>query len=158
VLHRDQTNVVALANLATIQMENNRLEAAETNILQALLLAPDDAYSLSILGYLRYRQRQFDAALDALGRAAKFDPQNPQVQNYLGITLAEKGLRGPAETAFRKAIQIEPNYGDAHVNLALIYVGQQPPATELARWHYQRALSAGHTHEPYLEKALQIKN
>jgi hypothetical protein len=157
VLRKDQDNVVALANLATIQMENNHLQAAETNILQALARASDDAYSLSILGYLRYRQHQYDAALDALGRAAKLDPQNAQVQNYLGITLAEKGLRGPAETAFRKAIQIEPNYSDAHVNLALIYVAQQPPAFELARWHYQRALTAGHAREPYLEKTLEVK-
>ena len=156
VLRQDQTNVVALANLATIQLENNQLGAAQTNILQALRLAPKDAYGLSILGYLRYRQRQYDAALDALGQAAKLDPHNAQVQNYLGITLAEKGLRGPAEAAFRKAVELEPNYGDAHVNLAVIYLSQQPPAVELARWHYQRALSAGHAHEPYLDRQLEV--
>jgi Flp pilus assembly protein TadD len=157
VLQQGQTNVFTLANLATVQLEDNRLDAAETNLVQALALAPNDAYSLSILGYLRYRQQRYNEALDALSRAAKLDPQNAQVQNYLGIVLAEKGLRGPAETAFRKAIQLDPTYADAHNNLAVIYISQQPPAVELARWHYQRALAAGRPHDPYLEKKLEIK-
>ncbi len=118
------------------------------NIRQALTLAPNDAYSLSLLGNLKYRQQKYDEALDALGRAAKLDPENAQIQNYLGTTLAEKGLRGPAETAFRKAIEFDPKYGDAHVNLAVIYISQQPPLEELARWHYQKALAAGHAPDP----------
>ena len=53
--------------------------------------------------------------------------------DFLGITLSQKGLRGPAETALRKAIQIDPNYGNAHNNLAIVYISEQPPLVELAR-------------------------
>jgi tetratricopeptide (TPR) repeat protein len=157
VLHQDDKNVYTLANLSTIQLELGRLDEAEKHINQAVALAPNDAYSLSILGYLRYKQKKYDEALDALSRAAKIEPENAEIQNYLGLTLSQKGLRGPAETALRKAIQIDPSFGSAHNNLAVIYLSQQPPSVELARWHYQKALSSGHPRNPELEKMLDAR-
>ena len=157
VLRQDQKDVPTLANVAAIELELNHLAAAETNIQQAVALAPDDAYSLSVLGRLRFRQARDDEALDALSRAAKLEPENAEIQNFLGMTLCVKGLRGPAETALRKAIQLQPVYGDAHNNLAVIYIAQQPPLVELARWHYQKALAAGNPRNPALEKMLDAK-
>jgi tetratricopeptide (TPR) repeat protein len=155
VLRQDEKNVPTLANLAAIQLERDEMSEAEKNIKQAVALAPDDSYSLSILGYLKFRQEKYDDALDALSRAAKLDPQNAQVQNYLGITLSHKGMRGPAETALRKSIQLEPGYGSAHHNLAIIYLTQSPPLVELGRWHYQKALASGHPRNPEVEKMLE---
>lgn len=154
VLRHDEKNGPVLANLAAIQLEMNRLDEAEKHIKQALVADPDDAYSLSILGYLKFRQEKYDEALDVLSRAAKLNPQNADIQNYLGITLGQKGMRGAAETALRKAIQLEPNHASAHHNLAVIYLTQKPPLVELAKWHYQKALAAGHPHNSELEKLL----
>jgi len=106
---------------------------------------------------LRFKQQRYDEALDVLSRAGKADPENAEIQNYLGLALSEKGMRGPAEAALRKAIQIEPSYGSAHNNLAVIYLAQQPPSVELARWHYQKALAAGHPRNPELERMLEAK-
>jgi Flp pilus assembly protein TadD len=155
ILRRDESNVYTLANLAAIQLEMGRLDEAETNVKKALSTSPSDAYSLSILGYLKFRQEKFDEAIDALSRAAQFEPDNAEIQNYLGVSLGHKGLRVPAETALRKAIQLQPNYGNAHNNLAVIYATQQPPMKELARWHYQKARSAGHARNDELEKLLE---
>ena len=155
VLAQDDKNATVLANLATIQLELHHLDDAEKHILQAVALAPDDAYTLSILGYCRFLQDKYDDALDALSRAAALDPQNAQVLNYLGITLSQKGFRVPAENALRKAVQLEPNYGSAHHNLAVVYLTQRPPAIEMARLHYQKALASGHPHNPNLEKMLE---
>ena len=157
VLQQDNKNVPTLANLAAIQLDLDHLDAAETNIKQAIALAPDDPYSLLVLGRLRFRQKKYDEAIDALSRAAKLDPQDAQIQNFLGLALSEKGLRGPAETALRKAIQLDPGYANAHNNLAVVYITQQPPLVELARWHYQKALAAGQPHNPELEKMLDAK-
>jgi tetratricopeptide (TPR) repeat protein len=155
VLARESNNAPALANLAAIQLERGRLDAALTNVRQALAASPDDAFTLSVLGRLKFRQAKYDEALDALSRAAKVDPKNAEVQIFLGLTLSEKGLRGPAEAALRKAIQLEPGNGNAHQNLAVIYLSQNPPAVELARWHYQRARASGAAANPELEKMLQ---
>jgi Flp pilus assembly protein TadD len=157
ILQRDENNGLVLANLATIEMEQGKLEDAEKHISAAVAQSPNDAYNLSILGYLKFRQEKYDDALDALSRAARLDPRNPEIENYLGVTLSHKGLRTQAETALRKAIQLDPNYGPAHNNLAVIYINQLPPLVELARWHYQKALDAGQPHNPDLEKVLDAR-
>jgi len=157
VLRKDQNNVYTLANLAAIELERNNLDQAEKHIKQAVAEAPDDGYSLSILGYLRFRQEKYDEAFDALSRAAQLNPESAEIQNFLGLTLSHKGMRMPAETALRKAIQLEPGYASAHNNLAVIYLTQQPPQVELARWHYQKAIAAGHPHNLDLERMLDQK-
>jgi tetratricopeptide (TPR) repeat protein len=157
ILKLDENNPLILANLATIEMEQGKLDDAGKHLQAALAKNPDDAYNLSALGYLRLRQEKYDEALDALGRAARLDPQNAEIQNYLGVTLGHKGLRAQAETALRKAIQINPDYAPAHNNLAVIYISQTPPLAELARWHYQKAVDAGQPRNPDLEKMLAEK-
>ena len=157
VISLDQSNAPTLANLAAVELELNHLDKAATNISQAIALAPNDPYILTVLGRLKLREAKYDDALDALSRAAKSEPQSAEIQNFLGLTLSGKGLRGPAEVALRKAIQIDPGYAEAHNNLAVIYITQQPPLVELARWHYQKALDAGSPHNADLEKMLDAK-
>jgi len=157
ILKLDATNAYTLANLAAIQMEQGKLDEAEKNLRTAVASSPSDAYSQSLFGILSFRREKYDDALDALSKAAKLDPNNAEVQNYLGMALSEKGLRGPAETALRKAIELEPSNGAAHNNLAVIYLTQNPPLVELARWHYQKALAAKHPRNPDLEKMLDEK-
>jgi tetratricopeptide (TPR) repeat protein len=154
VLSLDPGNVYTLANLGAAQMELNKLPEAEAHLKRALALDSDDAFSLALLGLLKFRQDKADDALDALSRAAKLDPDNAQTQNYLGLVLSMKGQREPAEAAFRRAIQIAPGYAVAHYNLAVYYATQQPPTRELARWHYQKALTVGHPKSDELEKRL----
>jgi Flp pilus assembly protein TadD len=138
-------------------LQQDKLDDAEKHIKAALAQSPDDAYDLSIFGYLKFRQEKYDDALDVLSRAVKLDPQNPEIQNYLGVTLGHKGLHTQAEAALRKAITLNPNYAAAHNNLAVIYLNEQPPLIELARWHYQKALDAGQPHNPEMEKELSDK-
>ena len=154
VLTLDPNNVYTLANLGAAQMELNKLPEAESNLKRALALETDDAFSLALLGLLKFRQQKSDDAFEALSRAAKLDPENAQTQNYLGLVLSQKGQREPAEAAFRKAIQIAPGYAVAHYNLAVYYATQQPPTRELARWHYQKAVTVGHPKSDELEKLL----
>jgi Flp pilus assembly protein TadD len=157
ILREDEKNVGALSDLAFIQIKLNRLDAAEKHLKEALAVAPDDPYTLMILGRLRMTQRNWEEAFQALSRAALSDPQNAEVQNDLGIVLSEKGQRGPAETAFRKAVLLQPGYADPHSNLALFYLTQQPPQVALARWHYKHALDAGLPHNPEIERLLGLQ-
>jgi Tfp pilus assembly protein PilF len=157
ILDHDQNNGLILANLATIELQQNKLDDADKHISAALVQSPDDPYNLSTLGYLRFRQEKYDDALDALSRAVKQDPNNPEIQNYLGVTLSHKGLRVQAETALRRAIQLNPLYAPAHNNLAVIYLNQTPSLPLLARWHYDKAIAAGQPRNPDLERLLAEK-
>ncbi len=157
ILDRDQNNGLALANLATIELQQGKLDDAEKHIQAAVKQAPQDAYNLSVLGYVKFQQGQYDAAMDALSKAAKLDPANPEIENYLGVTLSHKGLRQQAETTLRKAIELNPNFAAAHNNLAVVYLSEDPPLAQLARWHYQKALDAGQPRNADLESTLADK-
>ena len=158
VLRQDDKNVYTLANLGAIQLEQGKFDDAEKNLRRALSLAPDDVYSLQTLGYLKFRQEKYDDALTFLSQAAQFSPDSAEIQNYLGVTLSHKGQRAAAESALRKAVQLEPGYASAHNNLAVIYATQEPPLVELARYHYQKALAAGHPKNSELEKLFEKKS
>jgi tetratricopeptide (TPR) repeat protein len=147
-------NPAVLADLASVQVNLNHTSGAETNIMAALALDPDNAYEFFVLGRVKLAESKFNDALEALSRAAQIDPNDAQIQNNLGVALSEKGLRVPAEAALRRAVQIDPGCADAHANLAFVYITQQPPLVELARWHYEKALAAGHPHIPGIEKLL----
>lgn len=157
ILQRDPNNEVALANLAAIEMQEGKLSDADTHICAALAHHPDDAYDLSIYGYLKFRQQKFNDALDALGRAAKIDPRNAQIQNYLGVALNHEGRQAEAEQALLKAVELDPGYAAAHNNLAVVYISEQPPKAELARSHYQKAIENGQPHNADMEKLLASK-
>jgi Tfp pilus assembly protein PilF len=73
------------------------------------------------------------------------------------VTLSQKGQRAPAEAALRRAVQLDPNYAEAHHNLAIVYATQTPPYMELAKYHYDRARQAGQPANPDLEKLLQTR-
>lgn len=154
VLNKNENSPLALANLASAELEQNKIGDADTHVQAALALDPNDPFSLTVLGRVRFSEGNLDGALDALDRAVKLDPQNPRIENFLGVALAQKGLRVQAETAFRKAVDIDPNYGDAHKNLAIIYLSTVPPMTEMARWHYEKALVGGVPANPEIEKML----
>lgn len=154
VLKISPNNVFTLGQLAGVQMQMNKTSDAEKTLETALKLKKDDAYCLSLLGSLKFGQDKYDEALELLSRSAVLDPNSSDTQNFLGITLSQKGQRVAAEAALRKAIQLSPNNANAHHNLAVVYATQTPPMTELARWHYQKARSYGYPANPELEKLM----
>jgi tetratricopeptide (TPR) repeat protein len=160
VLQQDQNNVYVLGYLAQVQFGMGQLVECEKTVARALALEPEDPASLMWLGMMRYRQKKLDEALSALSLSAKYASTNAaaggraQTQYYLGRVLAEKGLRSAAETAFRKALEADPQYADAHYSLAFVYAVEKPPSVALARWHYQRAVELGHEKSQELEKLL----
>ncbi len=154
---QSQPNVEALTQLAATQLAQERLPEADATVKQALAVAPDDPVTLQMAGMLRYKQGNMDEAAGYLSRASKLNPKNAETFNYLGLALSHQGMRAAAETALRKALELQPGYGSAHHNLAVIYLSQQPPSVELARWHYQKALAAGHPRNADLEKTLELR-
>jgi Flp pilus assembly protein TadD len=157
LLLQNATNAALHANLAAVHLEAGQLDQAEKHLNAALAADPIDAHATALLGHLKFRQEKFDEAIEALNRAAKLNPRDADVQNLLGVTLSQKGLRGPAEQAFRKAIVLADNHAGAHHNLAVFYATENPPNLALARFHYQKALSLGHEKNPDLEQLFTRK-
>jgi predicted Zn-dependent protease len=143
LLRQDENNVITLAKLAAVMLEKKDLEEADRLLQKATTVDPLDPASNYLLGILRYQQERYDEAFNALSLSSRANPEKPETQYFLGLTLLKKGNREPAETAFRKAIQLRPGWGMAHYELAFVYATQKPPYKELAEWHYQKAVSGG---------------
>ena len=53
------------------------------------------------------------------------------------------------------ALAVNPDYADAHFNLAVVYATNEPPAKEQAKEHYKKATSLGVEPDSALEKLLR---
>jgi tetratricopeptide (TPR) repeat protein len=73
----------------------------------------------------------------------------------LAITMKEFGWADAAEAELQKAIELKPDYGIAHFNLALMLLERRPPAVELARRHYDKALALGVAKDEVVENRLK---
>ncbi|MEM6823366.1 MAG: tetratricopeptide repeat protein [Verrucomicrobiota bacterium] len=155
ILNSYPESLYGVSNLAVVRFQQGQYPEAETLLRQATKLSPQDAFSHSILGIVLYQQGKYDEAVQVLSRASALDPNDPKTRNYLGIAASQKGWQEAAEQECRKAIELDPQYGDAHFNLAVIYATQKPPAKELSRRHYNRALELGVPRDTQLESLIE---
>jgi len=103
---------------------------------------------------VHYRQERFDDAEKVLRQAVAINDQDFTAHNYLGIVLAASGKSKAGESEIIKSIEINPNYADAHFNLAVIYATGKPPAKEMAKVHYKKAIALGAPADGTLEKLI----
>jgi tetratricopeptide (TPR) repeat protein len=154
ILNKYPQSIYALSNLGVVRFQQQKYPEAEKPLREAIRVAPNDAFSHSVLGIVLVQQEKYDDAIQVLSRAVALDPNDAKTRNYLGISSSRKGLQEAAEQECRKAIELDDSYGDAHFNLAVIYATQTPPAKELAKRHYNRALELGVPKDQELEKLL----
>jgi tetratricopeptide (TPR) repeat protein len=154
IIDKYPESLYAWSNLGVVRFQQGKFDDALKALQQAVKLSPTDAFSYSNLGIVYYQLNQFENAIDALNAAKALDPNDPKTHNYLGCACSQKGWQEVAEKEFRKAIELDPNFGDAHFNLALVYATQKPPALELARREYNKALELGIAKDARLEKLL----
>lgn len=78
------------------------------------------------------RQGQYAAALPEFEQAERDHPQNPAIENALGIIETKLGHVQPADEHYQKAIGLAPTFEDAHKNLGFNYLTEKhyAPAEE----------------------------
>ena len=148
-------NYFALSNLGVTQIQVRKLSAAEVALKKAIAINPKDSFAATNLGIVFCKQGRFDESIASLLEAVASDDKDHIAHNYLGICYGEKGLKGKAEEAFKRSIEIRSDYPDAHFNLAVLYATTEPPSLELAREHYKKAVSLGSTADASLERLIQ---
>ena len=148
-------NVVALANLGVSQFRQGKLTAAQLALEKALAVDPKDAFTLTTLGAVMIEQNRIEDAIGYLERANGSQADDAITLNYLGVASSQLGQFGKAEQSLRRAITVNPEYAEAHFNLAVIYATAKPPSIALARRHYEKALELGSTPDKRLASMLQ---
>ena len=143
---------ITLSNLGVVEFQLGKMPEAESTLKKACNQDPKKSFAFTTLGIVHYRQERFDDAEKVLRQAVAINDQDFTAHNYLGIVLAAAGKSKAGESELMRSIEINPNYADAHFNLAVIYATGKPPAKEIAKLHYKKALSLGAPADATLEK------
>lgn len=94
-------------------------------------LKGDDAAYHNNYALALAKSKKFDDAQAELTKAAQLDPQNAGKYYYnLGAVLVNTGQLEPAGQAFKKAIEIDPNYADAQYQYGIYLISKAKTTPE----------------------------
>jgi eukaryotic-like serine/threonine-protein kinase len=117
----------ALLGLADVYERTGRLTDAEATYRRAIALRPDYWEGYSALGAFYSRQNRVQDSLAQYRRVIELTPDSPEGYSDLGLTYMQandSASNAAAEAAFRKSIQLAPNY-QAYANLGWLYMSQK---------------------------------
>ena len=97
----------ALAYSLSLYQEK-KYDKAEKTLLQLLEQAPDNPYVCNLLGNVYWAKDSALTAIEYYEKAVKSNPQFAEAYHNLGNALKDTGEFGKAETALRKALEINP--------------------------------------------------
>src|SRR5438105_4262303 len=106
--------------------------AAQSEARQALALDPKNWYALELNGQVAASIGDWDDAERYLRQVLVDDPLNAQTYWDLGTTLYRAGRFAAAEAAYRKLIELVPDYAWAHGGLRKTLLAEGKPQAALA--------------------------
>ncbi|MGB2231553.1 MAG: tetratricopeptide repeat protein [Flavobacteriaceae bacterium] len=119
-----------IKNISLIYISKGDNQQAVKYIQEARLENPDDLDLLFSEANVQLKLNNKQAFKDLMIEATKKDPKNPELQYNLGVITSESGDNKLAETYYRKAIELDPEYADAYLNLAAVILQQEEPLVE----------------------------
>lgn len=146
---------VVLSGLGAVAFRQGDVRAAADHLAAAVARDLNAAPAWQMLGVARLESGDLPGALAALAQAVYLEPGNARANSSLGVVMSRMGFFDAAEEFFMRAVQAGPDDAEAHFNLAVICLRRDPPAIELARRHYRRAVSLGAEKDPALEALLE---
>lgn len=125
---------LARARFAQAQLHriDLRLADAEREYQRAAELSPNDPAIIRELGLMQSERGHLGAALATIDRAAALDPLSRDALFSRGLMLDLTGRFDEAESALRKAIEVEPHSAATHAQLTITKVHQGDPASAVA--------------------------
>ncbi len=155
VLRADPKNVQALLGLGDAHQRGGQFAEAEVALKKCLDYAPDNSAAYHTLGLSYFRSGRMNESMDAFEASLERDGKQALAHHYLGIIASRLKQAQRAEKEFRTALAINPEFGEAHFNLAVLYLGWDPPQLDKSRTEYQSAINKGVLPDENLEKLLK---
>lgn len=121
-LRRDPDQYEALLVASTLNRWRNEVDAAERLYERILLRHPHSGRALSGYGEIAMLQGDLPRAEELLLAAVETMPDHIGTWHALAWTQLLQGRRDTAEASYRRAYDIDRNFGDTHGGLALIAV------------------------------------
>lgn len=143
--HLDPTSAEWQADLGEAYAAAGDLVSAFASYQKATALAPDNAtyWSLLALFCANNDSHVLDVGLPAAQKAAQLAPNDAQVLDSLGWSLAQAGKLSDAEPILMRATLLDPASAAAHLHLAQTYLRQGDPKSAVVELQLAFQLDAG---------------
>lgn len=105
-------------NLGVVLLSQNQIDNGVAALEVALKLRPSHAMANFNLGLRALQTQDFTKADKHLAKGAKQMPKNPGALNAYGVAQSKLGKTAKAVSLFQNALKLQPNFGEAHFNLA----------------------------------------
>ncbi|MEX2579513.1 MAG: tetratricopeptide repeat protein [Verrucomicrobiales bacterium] len=148
-------SVSCLCNLGVLKIAMKNYSEAEYYLDKAVAMDSASGLAHYLLGRTYFLQDKLDDALAKLEEGLTHDSQNAKAHNCVGVISTRKGWVERAQRAFSNAVSIDPEYGDAHFNLAVLYATRDQPDAKAAGKHYFKALHLGLPRDATIEEFLE---
>lgn len=99
----------------------HQLPEAQSNFQQLLEEAPELPGVHLNLALIHFQKQEFDLARPRVDEALRLSPRNAVAHNLDGSLRRREGRFKEAQTAYVKALAIDPDYAAVHFNLAVLY-------------------------------------
>lgn len=146
---------VVETDLLRVLLRAGEADKVKTLLIEALSKAPDRKDWRLLLGIAYCQSGEYDKAMQAMKVLLREDRTNARAHIILGTTYLAKGNIVVAKDQMQLAVDLDPKLGEAHYNLAQIWVSVEPADIPSARIHYERAISLGEGRDSSLEKLLR---
>lgn len=119
-------DVYGAATTATTDGRESAFEEVQRLLLRALEFDPTDAADVhEALGVVYNVSRDYEAAVASFRKAIDARPDDYQLWNKLGATLANSNQSDKALPAYHQALQLKPKYARAWLNMAISHSNLQ---------------------------------
>ncbi len=157
-------------NIALILVQQGKIEEAKTAVQDARKASPEDNTLILTELDLYLRLKDYTTYTKLVNEALDKNPTNIDLIFNLGVISAEGGKLDEAEKYYRRALEIDPNYFNANLNLAELKLrSDEKWVTEINKLgtsekdNKRYEVLKGEREKnfkailPYLEKAVQIQ-
>lgn len=134
-------------NQARLLVAQKRHAEVLAHVESAIRLDPENAVYHEAAGYALFQLKRLDESSRFYEKGAALDPRNARLRDSLGTVFAAAGRMAEAIDQFKKAIDADDDYYEAHVHLAVALsqesrIEEAEKAFEVA-WKMQRRSDVG---------------
>lgn len=148
-LQLDTLDARIWVTLSDVYFNSERFVDSRDVLLKAIKLDPDNSLALLKLARLYFIYKEYNTAMNYLDMALKSDPLMDEAYFLRAMTHAEKGDTTNALINYQNAVEINPGFYDAWIELGNIY---QAKGDKIAEQYFRNAfdLDTNNIHAQYI--------
>ncbi|MEK7329716.1 MAG: tetratricopeptide repeat protein [Candidatus Eisenbacteria bacterium] len=118
-------DLLLIGQMYVFQGDLARADSIYRAIIDRDSTTSDAKFALNEMGKLRFRQKDYPAAVSLLQRRIALDPNSGEAYYYIGLSYKEMKQYSEALTALRQAASIDTARAERHFWLGILYAQQQ---------------------------------